>query len=346
MRTSDFDYDLPAELIAQRPLPQRSASRLLCLSATDSVFQDRVFSALPSLLRPGDLLIFNNTRVFPARLFGRRLTGGRVEILVERLLGERQALAHIRGGKSLKPGAVLELPDNAWAHIEGRQGELFRLVFDCKGSLLAYLEKAGRMPLPPYIEREAEAGDNERYQTVYAKKTGAVAAPTAGLHFDETLLGILDKQGIEKAFVTLHVGAGTFQPVRADSIEEHVMHAEQVEVPVEVCQQVAATRARGGRVIAVGTTVVRSLEAASDENGLSPFNGETNLFITPGYRFRCVDMVISNFHLPRSSLLMLMCAFGGYERIMRAYRHAVQARYRFFSYGDAMWVERGNNNAV
>lgn len=346
MRTSDFDYILPAGLIAQRPLPQRSSSRLLCLSAMDSVFQDRIFSELPALLRPGDLLVFNNTRVFPARLFGHKLTGGRVEILVERLLGDREALAHVRGGKSLKPGAMLSLPGNIRVVVEGRQGEFFRLAFDCKGSLLVYLETAGRMPLPPYIEREAEVGDNERYQTVYAEKTGAVAAPTAGLHFDEPLLRTLDETGVEKAFVTLHVGAGTFQPVRAESIEEHIMHAEQVEVPVDVCERVAATRARGGRVIAVGTTVVRSLEAASDENGLRPFNGETNLFITPGYRFRCVDIVISNFHLPRSSLLMLMCAFGGYETIMRAYRHAVQERYRFFSYGDAMWVERDVNNAV
>lgn len=338
MRTSDFDYPLPEELIAQYPLARRSASRLLYVPH-DGDFEDRLFSELPGLLRPGDLLVFNNTRVFPARVFGRKATGGRIELLVERLLGDRQALAHVRASKSPKAGARLELPAGVEAYVEARQGELFKVTFNCEGTLLEYLEKAGHMPLPPYIVREDEAEDSERYQTVYAQRTGAVAAPTAGLHFDNTLLDTLEAAGIGQAFVTLHVGAGTFQPVRVERVQDHYMHAEQFEVPAEVCRRIEETRARNGRVVAVGTTVVRSLETAAANGALQPFTGETNLFITPGYRFRCIDALITNFHLPRSSLLMLVCAFGGYERMMRAYRHAVWRRYRFFSYGDAMLIE-------
>lgn len=339
MNTSDFDYELPEALIAQRPLARRSASRLLYVPQ-DEDFEDRFFSELPALLRAGDLLVFNNTRVFPARVFGRKETGGRIELLVERLLGERRALVHIRASKSPKPGSRLELPAGVQACVEDRQGELFKMTFDCEGTLLDYLEQVGRIPLPPYIVREDETEDSERYQTVYAQQTGAVAAPTAGLHFDDSLLSVLKEAGIEQTFVTLHVGAGTFQPVRAERVQDHYMHAEQFEVSAEVCRRIAETRARNGRVVAVGTTVVRSLETAAAKGDLQPFTGETNLFITPGYRFRCVDTLITNFHLPRSSLLMLVCAFGGYERIMRAYRYAVSQRYRFFSYGDAMLIEK------
>lgn len=339
MRTSDFDYPLPEELIAQYPLAKRSASRMLYVSH-DGDFEDRVFSELPELLQAGDLLVFNNTRVFPARVFGCKATGGRIELLVERLLGERQALVHLRASKSPKAGSRLELPAGVQACVEERQGELFKVTFDCKGTLLEYLEQVGHMPLPPYIVREDEAEDTERYQTVYAQRTGAVAAPTAGLHFDNALLDTLESAGIGQAFVTLHVGAGTFQPVRAESIQDHFMHAEQFEVSAEVCRRIEETRARNGRVIAVGTTVVRSLETAAANGTLQPFTGETNLFIAPGYRFRCIDALITNFHLPRSSLLMLVCAFGGYERVMRAYQHAVWRRYRFFSYGDAMFIEK------
>jgi S-adenosylmethionine:tRNA ribosyltransferase-isomerase len=339
MRTSDFDYPLPEELIAQRPLQRRSASRLLYVPGDGDV-EDRFFSELPQLLQPGDLLVFNDTRVFPARVFGRKTTGGRIELLVERILGDRRALVHIRASKSPKAGAVLELPAGVRASVGERQGELFNVTFDCEGTLLEYLEQVGRMPLPPYIVREDEVEDAERYQTVYAQRTGAVAAPTAGLHFDEALLDKLQERGIGQAYVTLHVGAGTFQPVRVERVQDHYMHAEQFEVSDEVCRRIAETRARGGRVVAVGTTVVRSLETAAAGGELQPFTGETNLFITPGYRFRCIDALITNFHLPRSSLLMLVCAFGGYERIMHAYRHAVWRRYRFFSYGDAMLIEK------
>ena len=339
MRTSDFDYPLPEELIAQRPLQRRSASRLLYMPDGGD-FVDRFFSELPGLLRAGDLLVFNNTRVFPARVFGRKATGGRIELLVERLLGDRQALVHIRASKSPRVGTWLELSAGVQACVEERQGDLFKVTFDCEGTLLDYLEQVGRMPLPPYIVREDEAEDSERYQTVYAQHIGAVAAPTAGLHFDELLLNALKERGIEQAFVTLHVGAGTFQPVRAERVQDHFMHAEQFEVSAEVCHRIAEARVRGGRVVAVGTTVVRSLETAAAGGELRPFKGETNLFITPGYRFRCIDALITNFHLPRSSLLMLVCAFGGYERVMRAYRHAVWQRYRFFSYGDAMLIEK------
>lgn len=347
MRTSDFDYPLPEELIAQYPLARRSASRLLYVPYGGD-FEDRSFAELSGLLRPGDLLVFNNTRVFPARVFGRKATGGRIELLVERLLGECQALVHLRASKSPKAGARLELPAGVHAYVEERQGELFKVTFDCEGTLLEYLEQVGHMPLPPYIDRQDEAEDSERYQTVYAQRIGAVAAPTAGLHFDNTLLDALEAAGIGRAFVTLHVGAGTFQPVRVERIQDHFMHTEQFEVPAEVCRRIEETRARNGRVVAVGTTVVRSLETAAANGTLQPFTGETNLFITPGYRFRCIDALITNFHLPRSSLLMLVCAFGGYERVMRAYQHAVWRRYRFFSYGDAMFIEKNEeqNHAV
>lgn len=340
MLTSDFDYELPPELIAQHPLPQRSASRLLYIPSQGTEFEDRFFSELPLILRPGDLLVFNDSRVFPARLYGRKTSGGEIEILIERLLGTHRALAHVRASKSPKPGSRLILPEEVQAEVVARRDDLFELEFHCTEPLLDYLQRAGQIPLPPYITRAAETADQERYQTVFARTTGAVAAPTAGLHFDQSIFAALEKRSVESVYVTLHVGAGTFQPVRTEKIQEHRMHSEYVEVTADVCRRIKETAARGGRIVAVGTTVVRSLEAAAAGGELKPFAGETNLFITPGYRFKVIDMLVTNFHLPRSSLLMLVCAFGGYERMMRAYQHAVWQRYRFFSYGDAMLLHK------
>jgi len=334
MRLSDFRYDLPAELIAQHPLAQRSASRLLCVE--QEALSDRRFADLPELLRAGDLLVFNDTRVIPARMYGRKETGGRVEILIERLLSERRALAHVRASKSPRAGTFIDVGDQR-LRVLGRQGALFEIEAEESG-FETLMEREGHIPLPPYIEREDADEDRSRYQTVYAARPGAVAAPTAGLHFDESLLARLGEQGVEFGYVTLHVGAGTFQPVREDDLDRHVMHSEYLEVDERLCNQVRETRMKGGRVIAVGTTSVRSLETASATGEIQPYKGETRLFIRPGYRFRSVDALITNFHLPESTLLMLVAAFAGYDRIMAAYRHAVEARYRFFSYGDAMWL--------
>ena len=343
MQRSDFAYELPPELIAQQPLEERSASRLLHLDGMSGSVAHRHFRDLPSLLAPGDLLVFNDTRVLPARLFGVKATGGRVEILIERLTGEQSALAHIRASKTPKPGSRIAIaaddespPSSRTVTVEGREGDLFRLASD--EPLGPMLATVGHMPLPPYITRSDEAADRERYQTVYAARDGAVAAPTAGLHFDDTLLAELDAQGVKRCAVTLHVGAGTFQPVRADDIREHQMHAEYLEVSEAVCSAVAETRERGGRVVAVGTTAVRSLETAAAAGALEPYVGDTQLFIYPGYRFRCVDAMITNFHLPESTLLMLVSAFAGREAILAAYAEAVAQRYRFFSYGDAMFL--------
>lgn len=338
MRRSDFSYDLPQELIAQAPLPERSASRLLCLDGATGEVSDLAFADLPGLLAPGDLVVFNDTRVIPARLFGRKDSGGRVEILVERLREGGRVLAHLRASKTPRPGSGITFESGVEAIVEGREGDLFVLDFGTDRPVVEILEAHGHVPLPPYIARPDEASDRERYQTVFARSPGAAAAPTAGLHFDETMLARLAVRGVERAFVTLHVGAGTFQPVRADRLDEHVMHAEWLEVSSETCEAVAACRARGGRVIAVGTTVVRALETAASTGELAPFAGETRLFITPGYRFRVVDALLTNFHLPESTLIMLVAAFGGHDHVMRAYRHAVESRYRFFSYGDAMFV--------
>lgn len=337
MRRTDFHFELPEELIAQHPLPERAASRLLCLDGASGRLADRRIRDLPELLNPGDLLVFNDTRVIPARLFGSKATGGRVELLVERILDERRVLAHLRASKPPRAGTRLDLEGGVSAEVAGRAEDLFELRFS--EPVLPLLEVHGHMPLPPYVARPDERADRERYQTVYARRPGAVAAPTAGLHFDEALLEALAQRGVARCFVTLHVGAGTFQPVRADDIREHRMHSEALVVDEAACRAVAETRARGGRVIAVGTTAVRSLEAAAAGGELRPYSGETRLFITPGYRFRCVDALLTNFHLPESTLLMLVCAFGGYEAVMRAYRHAVERRYRFFSYGDAMFIE-------
>jgi len=338
MNVSDFHFDLPDELIARYPLKQRSASRLLTLDGVSGHTQHLQFTNLPDLLEPGDLLVFNNTRVIPARLFGQKETGGRVEVLVERLLGEREILAHARASKALKEGQKVILEDGSSLTMVAREDALFRFVSEGDEPILDLLERIGHMPLPPYMERDDDQSDRERYQTVYAQEAGAVAAPTAGLHFDDALFETLKAKGVEFAYVTLHVGAGTFQPVRVDKIEEHVMHSEVAHVPEETVEAVRQTRARGGRVVAVGTTSVRSLESASQSGQLGAFRGETDIFIFPGYRFNTVDAMVTNFHLPESTLIMLVSAFAGYDNIMNAYREAVEQKYRFFSYGDAMFL--------
>ena len=337
MRKSDFHYELPDELIAQLPTPQRSASRLLHL-APDGRLGDCQIRELPALLQPGDLLVFNDTRVIPARLFGRKPTGGRVEILVERVLGERELLAQLGVSKKPRTGGQIEVAD-ALLTVLGREDDLFHLRYEGEGAVMDFLHRAGQLPLPPYITHAPDGYDAERYQTLFAAQPGAVAAPTAGLHFDEPLLAAIRERGVETATVTLHVGAGTFQPVRVDDLAEHRMHAERYEISAGLVEAVARTRHRGGRVVAVGTTVTRALESAAQSGELKAGSDETRMFITPGYRFLVVDRLLTNFHLPESTLMMLVCAFGGYERLMAAYRHAVAQRYRFFSYGDAMLIE-------
>jgi len=340
MRVDDFDYVLPDELIASHPLPQRSASRLLALGRDG--LTHHVFADVIRLLAPGDLLVFNDTRVIPARLFGTKESGGRVELLIERITGEREALVHLRASRAPKPGQWLYFQDGIRAQVLGRAEDLFHLFFAGSSSVIAVLEQIGHMPLPPYIERSDEPADRYRYQTVYARHPGAVAAPTAGLHFDEPLLEALQSAGVESGFLTLHVGAGTFQPVRTDEVEAHRMHREYYRIPETLVEQVLATRARGGRVVAVGTTALRALEAAAQSGWLRAHAAETDIFIYPGYRFRVVDALVTNFHLPRSTLLMLVSAFAGRERILAAYREAVAQQYRFFSYGDAMFMERSD----
>jgi S-adenosylmethionine:tRNA ribosyltransferase-isomerase len=337
MRRSDFHYELPDELIARHPTPRRSDSRLLHLDGRTAALADRNFSDLPGVLRAGDLLVVNDTRVIPARLQGRKETGGRVEVLLERVIGGDRALAQLRSSKPPAIGSRIDLPEGAVARVAGREGGFW--VLDFGTGPAALFERHGEMPLPPYLHRPEEAADRERYQTVYARAAGAVAAPTAGLHFDATLLEACERAGVARTHVTLHVGAGTFQPVRADDLAEHRMHAEHVEVPAAACEAVAACRARGGRVVAVGTTATRALESAAAGGALGPYAGDTRLFITPGYRFRVVDALVTNFHLPESTLLMLVSAFAGRDQVLAAYAHAVARRYRFFSYGDAMFVE-------
>ena len=345
MDLEDFDYALPAELIAQQPLAQRSASRLLHVAPAGGVV-DRRFDELPGLLRAGDLLVVNDSRVIAARLFGAKPTGGRIEIVIERPTGEHTALALLRSSKTPRAGTVLRLDAGGTATVEGRRDELFALRFD--QPLMPLLERAGSVPLPPYIEREPDRTDAERYQTVYAQEPGSVAAPTAGLHFDEALLQRLRDAGIGIASVTLHVGVGTFAPVRSQRIDEHRMHAERYRIPPSTAAAIARTRAQGARVIAVGTTALRTLEGAARDHGADfarvaateELSGETDLFVAPGFEFRVVDRLITNFHLPRSTLLMLVSAFAGMEPIRAAYRHAIAQRYRFFSYGDAMYIDR------
>ena len=333
MFLSDFDYDLPHDLIAQYPPARRRDSRLLVVGNS---LEDRQFKDLPALLHDGDLLVFNDTRVIRARLHGRKQTGGQVEILVERVLPASEILAQVRASKTPKSGAILELAGGCDATVIGREDDMFRLRLSLP--VLEFLQQHGDVPLPPYLNRDSESADNERYQTVYAREPGAVAAPTAGLHFDERMLEETTRMGVRHEYVTLHVGAGTFQPLREEQIEANRLHAERVQVSAEVCDAVRATRASGGRVIAVGTTSVRALETASASGDLQPFDGETDLFVVPGFAFRCVDAMLTNFHLPRSSLMMLVAAFAGRERILDAYRHAVENQYRFFSYGDAMLI--------
>jgi S-adenosylmethionine:tRNA ribosyltransferase-isomerase len=343
MKLKDFSYQLPEELIARYPAKERSGSRLLCLDGLSGDLLHRQFAELPGLLNPGDLLVFNNTRVIPARLFGRKQSGGKVELLVERVLADGEALAHIRASKSPKPGTKLQLGTDLGhevaAEVTGRQEDLFVVQFQQAGDVFSVLEEIGHMPLPPYIDRADDSVDRERYQTVYGKKPGAVAAPTAGLHFDKAILAAVEAKGVATAFVTLHVGAGTFQPVRAENISEHKMHSEAIDVPASVCEQVKATHRRGGRVIAVGTTSVRCLETAARDGQIQAYQGETDIFIYPGYRFQAVDALITNFHLPESSLIMLVSGFAGRKHILHAYQAAIEQKYRFFSYGDAMFIE-------
>lgn len=334
MKKSDFNYNLPNELIARYPLAQRVQSRLL--RVTDSEFIDGAFNDLPSLLKAGDLLVFNDTRVIPARFYGRKVTGGKLEILIERVLDSVTALAHIRSSKSPKAGARILLDKGYECQVQEREGDLFKLAF--LKPVETVLDAIGHIPLPPYIDREDESLDFERYQTVFSKTPGAVAAPTAGLHFDETMLERINTLGVDTAYVTLHVGSGTFQPVREENLADHIMHKEWLAVSDEVVQKIKQTKLAGGRVIAVGTTAMRSLESAAKSGELKPYIGETDLFITPGYSFNVVDAMVTNFHLPESTLLMLVSAFSGYKRMKAAYQHAIEQKYRFFSYGDAMFL--------
>ncbi|CAO97586.1 tRNA preQ1(34) S-adenosylmethionine ribosyltransferase-isomerase QueA [Erwinia tasmaniensis] len=345
MRVADFTFELPESLIAHYPQAERSGCRLLSLNGSDGALTHGVFTDLLHKLNPGDLLVFNNTRVIPARIFGRKASGGKIEVLVERMLDDTRVLAHVRSSKAPKPGSDLLLGDDesVQATMLARHDTLFEIEFNDARPVLDILNSIGHMPLPPYIDRPDEDADRELYQTVYSQKPGAVAAPTAGLHFDEPLLVALREKGIETAFVTLHVGAGTFQPVRVDTIEDHIMHAEYAEVPQDVVDAVLACKARGNRVIAVGTTSVRSLESAAQaaENTLiAPFFGDTKIFIYPGYHYQVIDALVTNFHLPESTLIMLVSAFAGYKHTMRAYQQAVAEQYRFFSYGDAMFITR------
>ncbi|WP_241645659.1 tRNA preQ1(34) S-adenosylmethionine ribosyltransferase-isomerase QueA [Rosenbergiella metrosideri] len=350
MRVADFNFALPESLIAHYPQPERSACRLLSLDGPSGELQHGVFTDVLDKLQPGDLLVFNNTRVIPARVYGQKASGGKLEMLVERMLDDKRVLAHVRASKAPKPGAELLLGDAlaVRATMVARHDTLFEIEFHDDREVLDILNHIGHMPLPPYIDRPDEEADRELYQTVYSAKPGAVAAPTAGLHFDQPLLDALRQKGIETAFVTLHVGAGTFQPVRVESIEDHIMHAEYAEVPQEVVDAVLACKARGNKVVAVGTTSVRSLESAAKaaENALiAPFFDDTQIFIYPGYQYQVIDALITNFHLPESTLIMLVSAFAGYKNTMHAYQQAVEQQYRFFSYGDAMFITQ-NPQAV
>lgn len=340
MRTQDFDFDLPEALIAQFPAAERNASRLLRLDGKTGTLSDQMFSQLPDFLQSGDLLVFNDTRVIKARVHGRKASGGSVEVLIERIISSQQALAHIRASRAPKPGSRLVLAEAFEVEVMARQDDLFLLHFHVETPILDLLDQHGALPLPPYISHSADSMDEERYQTVYAREPGAVAAPTAGLHFDTEMLELLQQRGIRIAYVTLHVGAGTFQPVRADNIAEHKMHSELYLVPEQTVDLIRQTRQQGGKITAVGTTVLRALESAARSGELLAGQGETDIFITPGYRFCVVERLLTNFHLPKSTLLMLVSAFAGLQHIRQAYQHAIQEKYRFFSYGDAMLIER------
>ncbi len=338
MKKSDFTYQLPEELIAQKPLPERHDSRLLCLNKHTGQITDRQFTDFIDLIDERDLLVFNDTKVIPARLFGTKTTGGKVEILIERVLDDHHAIAHVRASKSPKEGALIKLDNGYHCEVQVRTDDLFRLEFKSDKPLLEILEKIGHIPLPPYITRADDKSDVSRYQSVFAKHAGAVAAPTASLHFDLAMMEKIKGKGVETAFVTLHVGSGTFQPVRVEDLSQHIMHKEYSTVSLEAVEAVRQARARGGRVIAIGTTAVRALESASQTGQLKPGFGDTDLFIIPGYQFKSVDAMLTNFHLPESTLLMLVAAFAGYQPVMDAYQHAINQSYRFFSYGDAMFL--------
>ena len=338
MFTDEFNFALPEHLIAQHPPERRNASRLLCLSG--GAREDAMFANLPSLVREHDVLVLNDARVLKARLPGVKESGGKIEVLIERILDEHHALAQVRASHAPKPGSRLLLADHLPVTVLGREREFFNLRFDSTENVSVLLEQFGQLPLPPYITHAANAEDEERYQTVYACQPGSVAAPTAGLHFDDAMLAALRAQGTQLAYLTLHVGAGTFQPVRVDNVRDHVMHSERYAIPQVTVDAILQARARGGRVIAVGTTSLRALESAAQQGKLSAGEGETSIFITPGYQFNVVDVLLTNFHLPKSTLIMLVCAFGGMEAMLAAYSHAVERQYRFFSYGDAMLIER------
>lgn len=346
MKVSSFDFSLPTELIAQYPVPSRTASRLLTLNGDTGEIAHRSFTDIVSLINPADLLVFNNTRVIPARLFGAKESGGKVEILIERLLGEHHVLAHVRSSKSPKPGSMIVVEQTVRVKVIDRQQDLFHLEFLSAEPVLDILKRFGHIPLPPYMNREDEQFDKERYQTVYAAEDGAVAAPTAGLHFDDALLEKIKQKNITCVFVTLHIGAGTFQPVRVNSVEDHRMHAEWVDVPMSVCNAINECKRKGGRVIAVGTTSARSLETACQAGYPQPYQGDTSIFIYPGVAFNCIDALVTNFHLPQSTLLMMISAFAGYRHVMNAYQEAIDKQYRFFSYGDAMFITRNHQSAA
>lgn len=342
MKITDFNFDLPPELIARYPLAKRSASRLLCIEKKQKESFHREFSAVLDMLNNGDLLVFNDTKVIPARLMATKTTGGQVEILVERILDDERILAQVRSSKPLRLGSHLQLAQQQVLEVVDRQNQFYKLRYAShgNGSILSMIESLGEIPLPPYMQRTPEDMDKERYQTIYAKHKGSVAAPTAGFHFDDEIMEKFREKNIETGYLTLHIGAGTFAPVRVESITEHKMHAEYLEISEDLCEQIIAAKKRGNRVIAVGTTSLRALETAAQSGSIQPYHGETSIFIYPGYQFRTADILITNLHLPKSTLLMLVCAFGGFDKVMRAYREAVRQAYRFYSYGDVMWIER------
>lgn len=341
MRLNDFNFDLPLELIARYPLAKRSASRLLCLTGESGAIAHQQFQDITRLIAPGDLLVFNNSKVIPARLIGNKVSGGRVEVLVERIIDDQRMLAQMRVSKPPRIGEYLLFNDQVALEVIDRRNQFYELFYPHQDrTILTVIESIGQIPLPPYLQRDPEECDKERYQTIYAEHKGSVAAPTAGLHFDEGIFEQLRTNQVDIGYLTLHIGAGTFVPVRVENIREHQMHAEYLEVSSTLCQQIQQTKARGNRVIAVGTTSLRALETASQSGEITPYHGETNIFIYPGYQFRTVDAVITNLHLPGSTLLMLVCAFGGYRQVIQAYQEAVLHAYRFYSYGDAMWITR------
>lgn len=340
MQLSDFHFDLPEELIARYPMTRRSESRLLCLDAASHNLDHKKFYDIIQLVEPGDLLVFNNTRVIPARLVGHKETGGQVELLAERVLDDKRILGQLRVSKSPQIGGKIIFANGVELEVTGREDKFFELKYSGERTILDVIEEIGQIPLPPYMRRSAEESDKERYQTIYAKHKGSVAAPTAGLHFDEELMQALKDKGVETGYLTLHIGAGTFAPVRVENIKEHKMHAEYLTIDETLCEQIRATKARGNRVITVGTTSMRALETASQTGETKPFSGDTSIFIYPGYEFKCADVLITNMHLPGSTLMMLVSAFSGYERVMHAYHQAVENKYRFYSYGDAMWMPR------